>query len=252
MTAANHVFHFTRAWNPAKESQATDRAYRIGQTLDVYVYCPTVVADFPTFEFRLDSLLKKKAGLAGSTLDSDAMTEMLNGTGSEATFGELVGTDEPGADIPKRYLTMDDVDRMDGFSFEVLCCVVWGKQGFQASVTPKRGGDGGIDVVALQQGRQGELVQCKSSMSDAIGWDAIKEVTAGAARYQSRFPGTLFKKVAVTNQSFTSGAVTQADANNVRLVTRLELEKMLGAHPISNHEFDNEVLGWSVQMQRAA
>lgn len=38
VTAANHVFHFTRAWNPAKESQATDRAFRIGQERDVYVY----------------------------------------------------------------------------------------------------------------------------------------------------------------------------------------------------------------------
>jgi len=252
VTAANHVFHFTRAWNPAKESQATDRAYRIGQELDVYVYCPTVIADFPTFEFRLDALLKKKAGLAGSTLDSDAMTEMLNGTGSEATFGELVGTDEPGADVPKRFLTMDDVDRMDGFSFEVLCCVVWGRRGFQASVTPKRGGDGGIDVVALLPGREGELIQCKSSVSDAVGWDAIKEVAAGAARYQARFPGTRFKKVAVTNQGFTAGAATQAEANHVHLVTRAQFEQMLGAHPISNHEFDNEVLGWSAQMQRAA
>ena len=43
VTAANHVFHFTRAWNPAKENQATDRAYRMGQERDVYVYCPTVV-----------------------------------------------------------------------------------------------------------------------------------------------------------------------------------------------------------------
>ncbi|MCE3222825.1 MAG: hypothetical protein K0S58_1005 [Nitrospira sp.] len=38
--AANHVIHFTRTWNPAKEDQATDRAYRIGQTRDVYVYYP--------------------------------------------------------------------------------------------------------------------------------------------------------------------------------------------------------------------
>ncbi|MBB6055359.1 type I Zorya anti-phage system protein ZorD [Tolumonas osonensis] len=35
--AANHVIHFTRCWNPAKEDQATDRAYRIGQKKDVYV-----------------------------------------------------------------------------------------------------------------------------------------------------------------------------------------------------------------------
>lgn len=253
VTAANHVFHFTRAWNPAKEAQATDRAYRIGQERDVHVYCPTVVADdFHTFEVRLDELMKKKAGLADSTLDGDGMSAMLNGSGSDATFSELVGSGEPGADVPKRFLTMDDVDRMDGFSFEVLCCLIWGKRGFQASVTPKRGGDGGIDMVALLPGKEGELVQCKSSVSGTIGWDAIKEVTAGAARYQTRFPGTRFKKVAVTNQGFTAGAVAQAEANHVHLVTRSELEQMLGAHPITNHDFDNVVLGWSVQMQSAA
>ncbi|MFN7022403.1 MAG: DEAD/DEAH box helicase, partial [Phycisphaerales bacterium] len=38
LTAANHVFHFDRWWNPAVESQATDRAYRIGQTRTVQVH----------------------------------------------------------------------------------------------------------------------------------------------------------------------------------------------------------------------
>jgi SNF2 family DNA or RNA helicase len=71
--AANHVIHFTRPWNPAKEDQATDRAYRIGQRRDVYVYYPTVVADgMVTFEQTLDSLLSRKRALA---------TDMLNGTG---------------------------------------------------------------------------------------------------------------------------------------------------------------------------
>ncbi len=71
--AANHVIHFTRTWNPAKEDQATDRAYRIGQTKDVYVYYPTITAnDFLTFEATLDLLLSKKRALAG---------DMLNGSG---------------------------------------------------------------------------------------------------------------------------------------------------------------------------
>ena len=53
--AANHVVHFTRTWNPAKEDQATDRAYRIGQTKEVHVYYPVVVAhDFLTFDAKLD------------------------------------------------------------------------------------------------------------------------------------------------------------------------------------------------------
>jgi len=36
--AANHVIHFTRPWNPDKEDQTTDRAYRISQTRDVHVH----------------------------------------------------------------------------------------------------------------------------------------------------------------------------------------------------------------------
>lgn len=241
VTAANHVFHFTRAWNPSKEAQATDRAFRIGQERDVFVYCPTVVADdFSTFEVRLDELLKRKAGLAGATLDDGGLTAMLNGAGKEASFKELV--DEGGAAeaVPRRYLTMNDVDCMDGEAFEFFCCLLWSKQGFQATVTPKTGGDGGIDVIALK-GREGELLQCKSSKSAEVGWDAIKEVTAGAARYQARFRGTKFRRVAVTNQGFTRAALTQAEANQVLLVTRSRLEEILGAHPVSNHEFD-EVL----------
>ena len=231
-------------WNPAKESQATDRAFRIGQERDVFVYCPTVVADFDTFEVRLDELMKKKAGLADSTLDKDALVSMLNGTGRDASFSELVGGVDGGAALPKRLLTMDDVDRMDGFGFEVLCCLLWSKRGYQASMTPKHGGDGGIDVVALK-GREGELLQCKSSKSAELGWDAVKEVAAGAARYQARFSGTRFKKVAVTNQGFTTGAVTQADANQVHLVTRSRIEDWLGAKPITNYEFEEELMAWA-------
>lgn len=67
--AANHVIHFTRCWNPAKEDQATDRAYRIGQEKDVYVYYPTVRdAVMPTFEATLDELLGKRRALARDML----------------------------------------------------------------------------------------------------------------------------------------------------------------------------------------
>lgn len=69
--AANHVVHFTRTWNPAKEDQATARAHRIGQTRTVTVYYPGVVSDeFPSFDVRLDKLLSGKRRLA---------TDILNG-----------------------------------------------------------------------------------------------------------------------------------------------------------------------------
>ena len=66
---ANHVIHYTRSWNPAKEDQATDRAYRIGQDKEVFVYYPTVVTDeFKTFEVKLDRLLSSKRELADDML----------------------------------------------------------------------------------------------------------------------------------------------------------------------------------------
>ena len=59
-----------RLLNPAKEDQATARAYRIGQTRTVQVYYPGVVSDrFPSFDVRLDVLLCKKRALAADMLN---------------------------------------------------------------------------------------------------------------------------------------------------------------------------------------
>ena len=71
ITEANHVIHYTRHWNPAKEQQATDRAYRIGQQRPVKVYYPMAIApskSFKTFDTVLDELLERKSNLASSTL----------------------------------------------------------------------------------------------------------------------------------------------------------------------------------------
>ncbi len=71
ITAANHVVHYGRWWNPAKEDQATDRAYRIGQTKPVTVYYPLLHhPDDPTrgFDIRLHDLAKKKRELASNFL----------------------------------------------------------------------------------------------------------------------------------------------------------------------------------------
>ncbi|GAB2567071.1 DEAD/DEAH box helicase [Nocardia heshunensis] len=65
LTAANHVVHLDRWWNPAVENQATDRAYRIGQRRDVQVR-KLVCVD--TIEERVDDMLKGKSQLADLTV----------------------------------------------------------------------------------------------------------------------------------------------------------------------------------------
>lgn len=77
------MIHFTRTWNPAKEDQATDRAYRIGQTKDVYVYYPVVTAsDFVTFDAKLDALLTSKRALSADVLNGSEEVSL-------ADFGDL-------------------------------------------------------------------------------------------------------------------------------------------------------------------
>jgi non-specific serine/threonine protein kinase len=76
LTAASHVVHFDRWWNPAVEDQATDRAFRIGQTRNVLVHkfvCRGTVED------KIDQLIASKRGLAKDLLEGGAellLTEM--------------------------------------------------------------------------------------------------------------------------------------------------------------------------------
>lgn len=77
ITAANHVVHYTRPWNPAKENQASDRVHRIGQTKPVKVYYPIVKDErFVTVEERLDELIRSKEDLAMDVLRPSAESKV--------------------------------------------------------------------------------------------------------------------------------------------------------------------------------
>jgi superfamily II DNA or RNA helicase len=65
LTAASHVIHFDRWWNPAVENQATDRAFRIGQTKNVLVHKFVCLG---TVEDRIDQMIESKQQLAGDFL----------------------------------------------------------------------------------------------------------------------------------------------------------------------------------------
>jgi hypothetical protein len=76
LTAANHVIHYDRWWNPAVENQATDRSYRIGQTENVHVY--RMICE-GTLEMQIDNLLDKKKKLSQQILgQGDGWVTELN------------------------------------------------------------------------------------------------------------------------------------------------------------------------------
>ncbi|MEI6414911.1 MAG: DEAD/DEAH box helicase, partial [Pseudomonadota bacterium] len=77
LTAASHVIHFDRWWNPAVENQATDRAYRIGQHRNVLVHKFVCRG---TVEEKIDALIESKLGLAQA---------LLEGGGGELSLTEM-------------------------------------------------------------------------------------------------------------------------------------------------------------------
>ncbi len=78
LTNASHVIHFDRWWNPAVENQATDRAYRIGQTKNVMVHKFVCKG---TIEEKIDEMISSKTKLAEDVIGSGGeswITEMSN------------------------------------------------------------------------------------------------------------------------------------------------------------------------------
>jgi non-specific serine/threonine protein kinase len=79
LTAASHVVHFDRWWNPAVENQATDRAFRIGQTKNVLVHKFVCRG---TVEEKIDELIESKKQLSRDLLEGGGelnLTELKDG-----------------------------------------------------------------------------------------------------------------------------------------------------------------------------
>ena len=94
LTRANHVFHYDRWWNPAVEDQATDRAFRIGQTRDVTVHR---MVSQGTLEEQIHQILEDKRSLADKVVGTgetwlseldDAMLHELVSLGQDAVLEE--------------------------------------------------------------------------------------------------------------------------------------------------------------------
>lgn len=231
--AANHVIHYTRTWNPAKEDQATDRAYRIGQKKDVHVYYPVVTADdFSTFDVKLDQLLTKKRELA---------SDMLNGSGdlTPSDFNIVDVSPSGNFDALQERIDLDLALRMEWRHFEGLAAALWSKQGFELCYCTPGTNDQGVDVVAIS-GRCGALIQTKTSSNEGmkLGWETVKDVVGGEAFYRRRHPNVKFKKVGMTNQYFNAQAREQAELNDVLLVDQTSLGDLLSRYPVTMLELE--------------
>lgn len=211
LTAATHVIHLSRWWNPAVEEQCNDRIYRIGQKYDVTIHMPLAV--HPTyreksFDCVLNNLMNRKKSLARTVL-----CPPVNTHSDLASIVNGLRDAEP-----------VDVTEIDGYDWQQFEDWVINRaranEDWEVSETP-RSGDGGADVVLrhLRRPDVSALVQVKhrSDRDSRVDHKAVEEVIGAGERYNVRNP-QLF---VITNAGgFSDRARDMASENSVTLLAR--------------------------------
>ena len=230
ITEANHVIHYSRWWNPAKEDQASDRVYRIGQNRPVHIYLPMAThPNFQTFDVILHELLERKRQLSQGTLFP---TEQ-----AEVTQKEILEKLQP---IPvnnekKSPLTIEDVDKLEPRFFEAFVAALFDKQGYYVVLTPYSG-DKGADVIARPRGNEtvGLLIQAKHRRQTGGKSDrhAVDEILAAKPFYEEKY-GATFQLAVITNREFNKPARRYSRSQQVEMYERKQLIENLKRYPVT-------------------
>ena len=232
IVAANHVIHLERHWNPAKEDQATDRAYRIGQKKPVHVYLPAAThpsSEVTAFDEVLHRLIERKRGLQGA-LGLVPMQQINGGELIEGVFSSQLVTDD------EELLGLHDVARMQWHVFEALIALLYERNADRVILTPG-GGDHGCDVVVL--GWQGSvtsnlLVQCKSTSRNELDSEvAVREVEGARPFYENALGIKFNERVLHTNAPQLSKKTQRAATIcGVTVRSRIWIEQQLKKTPV--------------------
>ena len=218
ITEANHVIHYSRWWNPAKEDQASDRVYRIGQERPVHIYLPMAThPEFQTFDVILHELLERKRQLSQGTLFP---TEQVEVTPKEI-LEKLQPT--PVSSEKGSPLTIEEVDKLEPRFFEAFVAALFDKQGYYVELTPYSG-DKGADVVAHQRGKEetgGLLIQAKHRRQTGgkVDRHAVDEVLAAKSFYEEKY-GATFQLAVITNREFNKPARRYSSSHWVKMYER--------------------------------
>ena len=222
ITAATHVIHLDRWWNPAVEDQCTARAYRIGQTRPVAVHYP--MALHPGFgegsyDALLDGVLERKRALSHEFFVPGELTA--------DDFGDLGGGPKAGKPLDWDR-TLREIDDRGAHHLEDWVRGTLAAEGFVAEGTPWTG-DGGADVIVRDlTGRITHIVQCKHTGRPHSPVGASGGILTDLRRCRAGWnaPDAVF--VAVTNAgAFSRDVRTALDGAGAVVVTRGELGRLV-------------------------
>ena len=225
ITKANNVIHYTRTWNPAREEQATDRVYRIGQKRPVHVYLPMATSKhFRSFDLLLHELLERKRALARVSLFPTERVEVSPVELFDALASELPAGPFP----PLRPLSIEDLDTLEPSLFEAAIAELWARGGREIHLTP-RPNDHGADVIVLEKD-SALLLQVKS-LQDKAGVNVVGELLHAREFYQSNLRCSCALGI-VTNRLVTKGVRERCRQHGIAIFDRSWLRARLAETPL--------------------
>lgn len=252
---ANHVIHYTRHWNPAKEEQATDRTYRIGQKKDVFVYYPLVAEnenignltfnniddwiESDKFNFSKESspeeklnkiIIKKKKMLRDFFLAAPIDLEV-------ADFKEFENINSKSSQ--ESQLNLEQLDILGWEFLEAAIVVLLEKQYNGRGYLTKKSYDFGVDGLIEMPDNKFIAIQVKKS-KNIVGSKALEEVLSGKKIYENELKIKIQKIVVATNSSVTS-SLHKWENENIEIIDRKKLQILLDRYSLTLNMLEEKI-----------
>lgn len=223
VTEANHVIHYSRHWNPAKEDQATDRAYRIGQSKDVYVYYPLLIhPEFDSFDIVLNRLLENKRALSSNTLFP---TEQIEVKPIEL-FDSFVKKD---IKVSERLVAYEELQKMKPSTFEAFVAALFDALNYDRVILTPLSNDHGGDVLAF--GETNYVIQAKRYKNN-VSRSAIQEVGLARLYYEKEYAQALTPLI-VTTSDISSANHEHLNLIEAEIWNGQKLKSLIEDHKVS-------------------
>ena len=259
---ANHVIHYTRHWNPAKEEQATDRAYRIGQKKDVYVYYPIIsnVESIEREEYNtVDEWIKKQleVDMTDSSPEEKLNRIIVKKKRMLKDFFLTCGG-EFDDDMAKEFAAMSNgvekdlsievIDNIAHQEFEKLAVVLLEKEyNSKYGLVTVESGDKGIDGLIFSE-KGNILIQAKHTKR--LDTNAAKELFYGEKIYSKTLNRSFPKLIVFTSASksnISEDIKKMEKDGEIEIYHREKLTELLNKYPTKITELLDKDVRYSIE-----
>ena len=231
IVGANNVIHLERHWNPAKEAQATDRVYRIGQRKNVNVYVPVLhhpASGVISFDLNLDRLLSIKTALKDAVVTPEEIDPQL--------LGDNIFSLNQSSEASSSYVYRpEDMRNLSWQEFEAFIAELMARHYKSEVMLTKQGADKGADIVV--RGEKNVLVQVKYTTSEKLNSETpLREIFAAKQPYSEAMKIKFDELILATNANIPRRVREQANTYYVNLWDFTHIKEMLTQHQITEKD----------------